>query len=147
MSCPSKRASTRRALSPRRRRRGVYEQLYGAFADEPNSMEFYETVHSAPTNVVVIAAVDLGDESTVDHSVWVVLARPGDDPTASVTRSREDPDSRNHAGSRGCNARSSPGGPPADQAKALPIIYEIATGNELAGDRRSLRSPRRLPRR
>jgi hypothetical protein len=54
----------------------IYQQVYGSYTEE---LEFYETVPVEPATADGLTTINLGDDSTVDHSLWLaLLARPGD---------------------------------------------------------------------
>lgn len=52
----------------------TYSQLYATFADDPASLDFYQTVPLAPpASAAAISSVSLTDGTTVDGSLWLAL--------------------------------------------------------------------------
>jgi hypothetical protein len=75
-------AFIRKSLSPdqKAKAQATYTQLYGSFADNAASLDFYQTEpFDPPSTAAAIASVSLTDDTTVDGSLWLaLLVRTGD---------------------------------------------------------------------
>jgi hypothetical protein len=117
---------------------GVYDQLYGSYEDERSELEFYQSVQwDAPATAAAIQPLNLGDDTTVDGSLWIaLLTRPREEALSDIIL-------REIAGHSLSLALMplieesrrvlEPGGPTTAQTDP-PVIIEISTG-QMSNDR------------
>jgi len=122
----------------------TYSQLYSTFSDNPEDLDFYETVPiDPPASAAAIQSISLKDGSTVDGSLWLaLLTRPGESARAAEVLEEIRGKTLTLGLMPSVDEQSRvmpPAGSTTDQAPPS-LRYELATGTKDANDLPSYRN-------